>query len=151
MDRYLTFVLEDEKYGVEISSIKEIIALQKVVPIPQTPIYVKGVMNLRGVIIPIIDFRLKLEMLEREAKMHTAIIILKIHDIEIGFIVDEVCEVLNILQDKLSNTPAFGANINTELIKYMARVKKDVIMILDMEKVLDTNEVNSMKSFSKQQ
>ena len=150
-DRYLTFILEDEKYGVEILSVKEIIALQKVIPIPKTPIHVKGVMNLRGIIIPIIDLRLKLEMQEREAQMHTAIIILKIHDIEIGFIVDEVHEVLGISQNELSEAPALGANVNTDLIKHMAQVKKDVIIILDMEKVLDSDEINSMKSFAKQQ
>ena len=69
-DRYLTFILEDEKYGVEILAVKEIIALQRVIPIPQTPEYVKGVMNLRGIIIPIIDLRLKLGMDERDAQRH---------------------------------------------------------------------------------
>ncbi len=150
-DRYLTFILEDEKYGVEILSVKEIIALQKVVPIPQTPFYLKGVMNLRGIIIPIIDLRLKLSMQERKAEMHTAIIILKIHNIEIGFVVDEVYEVIGISQNELTEAPALGANVNTELIKHMAQVKKDVIIILDMEKALDDDEINNMKSFAKQE
>lgn len=148
-DRYLSFVLEDEKYGVEILSVKEIIALQRIVPIPKTPNYVKGVMNLRGVIIPIIDLRLKLGMDEKEPEMHTAIIILKIHTIDVGFIVDEVNEVLAINQSELSSAPALGSNVNIDLIKSMAQVKGEVIMVLDMEKVFDQQEVATMQSLAK--
>ena len=148
-DRYLTFVLEDEKYGVGILSVKEIIALQKVVPIPKTPKYIKGVMNLRGVVIPIIDLRLKLGMYEKKSQIHTAIIILNIHDIDVGFIVDEVNEVLAISKNELSNAPTVGSDLNMEIIKYMAQVKGEVIIILDMDKVFEKEELTSIKSLVK--
>lgn len=148
-DRYLTFDLEGEKYGVEILSVKEIIGLQKTIHVPRTPDYVKGVMNLRGVIIPVIDLRKKLNMPEIEAQMDTAIIIVMIRNINIGFIVDRVDEVKSISEDELSDAPAFGEKVNINFIKKMAKTKENVIMVLDLEAVFDAEELSGMEHLVK--
>ncbi len=147
-DRYLTFELESEKYGVEILSVKEIIGMQKTIHIPKTPKFVKGVMNLRGVIIPVIDLRLKLGMDETEAKMDTAIIIVTIRGINIGFVVDRVDEVASISAEELSEPPKFGAKIDTGFIKHMANTKKEVAMIINLESIFDANELSNMENLA---
>ena len=148
-DRYLTFDLEFEKYGVEILRVKEIIGLQKVVSVPKTPPFVKGVMNLRGLIIPVIDLRLKLQMSENKPQMDTAIIILLINNVSVGFIVDRVDEVALVSQDSLSEPPKFGSKIDVEFIKHMAKTKEHVIMILDLEKIFDAQELSSLEKMAK--
>ncbi len=148
-DRYLTFDMEDEKYGIEILRVKEIIGLQKTIHVPRTPEYVKGVMNLRGIIIPVIDLRRKLCMEEIEPQMDTAIIIVLIRNINIGFIVDRVDEVKSISEDELSDSPAFGSKINTNFIKKMAKTGKDVVMILDLEAIFDAEELSGMEHIAK--
>lgn len=119
-DRYLTFDLEAEKYGVEILMVKEIIGMQETIKVPRTPDYVKGIMNLRGKVIPIIDLRVKLNMPETEPQMDTAVIIVFIRDVNVGFVVDRVDEVASIANDALESAPTFGTKINADFIKYMA-------------------------------
>ena len=148
-DRYLTFELDHEKYGVEILSVKEIIGMQKTIHIPKTPEFVKGVMNLRGVIIPVIDLRLKLGMVETERQMDTAIIIVTIRGINVGFIVDRVDEVASISSEELTEPPKFGSKVDTDFIKSMANTKKEVAMILNLESIFDADELSSMAHISK--
>ena len=93
-NRYLTFFVDGEQYGVDISRIKEIIAPVNITHIPKTPPYVKGVINLRGSVIPVVDVRLKFNMEEKEMDIETAIIIYEINKVSIGFIVDNVEDVL---------------------------------------------------------
>ncbi len=145
---YLTFHLENELYAIEISMVKEIIALMKTTKVPKMPSYIKGVMNLRGIIIPVIDLRLKFQMQEVEPQMHTAIIIIQILSSNIGFIVDRVEEVLSIDNESLTEPPKFGTKVETEFIKAMAQVNKNVIMLLDLEKILDEDDINWIDSLN---
>lgn len=147
-DRYLTFELDQEIYGVEILLVKEIIGLQKIIKIPQTPEYVKGIMNLRGQIIPVINLRKKLAMAEIEPEMDTAIIIVMIGSANVGFIVDRVIEVSTIDKNNLSDSPDFGAKIHADFIKHMAQKEKDVIMILNMENIFAGNEIHELHKLS---
>jgi len=148
---YLTFNLEDEAYAIEISTVKEIIALMKTTKVPKMPSYIKGVMNLRGIIIPVIDLRLKFSMLEAKPQMHTAIIIIQIESSNIGFIVDRVEEVISIDKDKLTEPPKFGTKVDTEFIKHMAQVEDEVIMVLDLQKVLDEDEISWIENMNQEQ
>jgi purine-binding chemotaxis protein CheW len=148
-NRYLTFYLGDERYGVEILTVQEIIALMKTTKVPKTPNYVKGVMNLRGRINPVIDLRLKFEMEEAEASDYSAIVIVNINDVHIGFIVDRVEEVISVNDENLSDTPSLSSSIDTEFIKHMARVGNDVVMILDIEKVFSEEEFSKLENMSK--
>lgn len=148
-DRYLTFELDDELYGVEILGVKEIIGFQKTVHVPRMPEYVKGVMNLRGQIIPVIDLRAKLRIETVEPTTETAIIILIIGSVYIGFVVDRVKDVTAISKDEISQSPSFGSKIDTNFIKHMANLKEGVVMILDIESIFETDELNALEDIGK--
>jgi len=146
--KYLTFFLAKEEYGIEILKIKEIIGMMDITELPRTPDFVKGVINLRGKVIPIIDLRLKFGMTEVEHTEKTCIIVVDIKengvDLQIGIIVDSVSEVLNVATDELEDTPSFGADVNTDFILGMAKSKDKVRTLLEINKVLSTNEINSL-------
>lgn len=149
-NRFLTFKLKGEKYGIDILSVKEIIGYQKTIPVHKTPDYVKGVLNLRGQIIPVIDLTLRFGLPEEEHTMYSAIIITTIHGISIGLIVDEVNEVANVTDENLSNPPEFGSTISVSYLSKMAQIDKDVVMILDLDNIMDSKEVKSIESTSQE-
>jgi len=148
-DRYLTFYLEDELYGMDIMSVQEIIAMMKTTKVPKTPKCVKGVMNLRGNIIPVVELRSKFEMPEKEPGMYTAIVIVKIEGTSIGFVVDRVEEVVTMGEDQLSEPPKFGAAINASYLKKMAQNGKEVIMILDLNSIFADDELAGLENIAK--
>jgi len=145
-NRFLTFRLNNEKYGFEILAIQEIIGYQKAIHIPRTPDYVKGVLNLRGKIIPVIDTAVKFGLPEKPPSTYTAIIITNLQNINIGFVVDEVNEVATVSEEQLSAPPEFGSSISVSYIAKMAQIDSEVIMILDLEKILDFSDLQAMKS-----
>jgi len=147
--RYLTFFVEGEQYGIDISKIKEIIAPITITHIPKTPIFVKGVINLRGSIIPVVDIRLKFNMPEKEIDIETAIIIYEINKTSIGFIVDNVEDVLVIDSKNISEPPSFGSNIDTSFIENVAEVDNDVIMLLNLEKIFEAEELLNISKLEK--
>lgn len=140
-NRYITFFLQDERYGVDIYNVKEIIAHMRATKIPKAPTYLKGVINLRGIIIPVIDTRLKFGLEETDMTMYSAIIIIEIAGASVGFIVDKVEEVVSIPEDNISETPKFSARIDSEYIKHIARVENDVVMVLNLETLLSEQEM----------
>ncbi|MGE4398584.1 MAG: chemotaxis protein CheW [Campylobacterales bacterium] len=148
-NKFLTYFLGEEEYGVDISQVREIIAMMKITPVPRTPKYVAGVINLRGSIIPVIDTRLRFEMPPLEYTEQTAIIIIEINKVSIGFVVDKVEEVLTIDEANISEPPKFGTNINTDFIKNIARMGEMVIMILDLEKLFEAEELSMLDAMSK--
>ncbi|MFC1508847.1 chemotaxis protein CheW [Candidatus Omnitrophota bacterium] len=143
--KYLTFYLADEEYGIEIMKIKEIIGMMDIIELPRTPDFVKGVINLRGKVIPVIDLRLKFSMPEVEHTEKTCIIVVEIKesgvDLQIGIIVDLVSEVLNVVSDDIEDSPHFGAQVDTEFILGMAKSTEKVRTLLDIDKVLGTEGV----------
>ena len=139
--KYLTFGLGGEEYGLEILKVKEIIGIMNITAVPQTPRYVKGVINLRGKVIPVIDLRLKFGMDHLEYNERTCIIVVDIANrsgskVIMGIVVDSVSEVLNIKAEEIENTPTFGVNLNTDYILGMAKVKGTVKILLDIDRVL---------------
>ncbi len=146
--KYLTFQLNDEEYGVEILKVKEIIGLMDITKLPRTPEFVKGVINLRGKVIPVLDLRLKFGMEEKAYDEKTSIIVVEIGDktqrFQIGVIVDSVSEVLNVSSEDIEPTPRFGIALNTEFILGMAKGKDMVRTILDIDKVLISNEIKQI-------
>lgn len=149
-DRYLTFEIDNEVYGVEILNVKEIIGFQKTVSVPRMAAYVKGVMNLRGTIIPVIDLRLKLGMQGVEPTTESAVIILIIEDTHIGFVVDRVKDVVAIDKENMSETPNFGSKINASFIKSMANLKEGVVMILDSETIFEGQELSALQNITQE-
>lgn len=148
-NRFLTFYLEEEIYGVNIFDVKEIIAMMKTTPVPKTPKFIKGVMNLRGNIIPVVDMRIKFDMKETEPQMYTAIIIITIEGKNIGFIVDKVEEVVNVDDENISPPPEFGSQVDTKFIKNMAKQKNKVVMILDLVALFGEEELSLVQNLSK--
>lgn len=139
--RYLIFFLGDEKYGIAIDFIKEIIAMMKITNVPKTPPFIQGVINLRGLIIPVVDTRMRFAMEHKESSMYTSIIIVEVDKIHIGFIVDSVEEVALIDESKLSTPPKFGGSIDTDFISWVAQMGNDVVMILDVLKLFEADEL----------
>jgi purine-binding chemotaxis protein CheW len=142
--KYLTFGLASEEYGLEIHKVREIIGVMNITFVPQTPKHIKGVINLRGKVIPIIDLRLKFAMDAIEYNDGTCIIVVDIavragEKIVMGIVVDSVCDVLNIKSEEIEDTPEFGVNLATDYILGMAKVKGGVKILLDINKVLMTD------------
>lgn len=139
--KYLTFVLGDEEYGLEILKVREIIGLMEITCVPQTPEFIKGVINLRGKVIPVIDLRLKFGMKEAEPTEETCIIVVDINTTLMGILVDTVSEVLDITAGEIEPPPAFGGDISTEFILGMGKIKGNVKILLDIGKVLSPEEL----------
>ena len=143
--KYLTFTLDNEEYGIGILKIKEIIGMMPITAVPQTPDFVKGVINLRGKVIPVVDLRLRFGMEEIEYNDRTCIIVVEIMgktgNITIGIVVDSVSEVLSIKEDEIEETPTFGTRLNTEYILGMAKMSGGVKILLDIDKVLTSEEI----------
>jgi len=150
-ERYLTFFLGDEQYGIAIDRIKEIIAMMKVTFVPKTPHYMRGVVNLRGSIIPVVDTRLRFGMEPKEADMYTTIIIVEVEKVNIGFIVDRVEEVASIDAAHLGEAPKFGNSVDTDFICAMAQIEENVVMILDVLKLFEADELVSLEQIQKTQ
>ena len=146
--KYLTFQLGDEGYGLEILKVQEIIGMQEITKIPKAPDYVKGVINLRGKVIPVVDLRLKFSMPEQEITRKTCIIVTQVQRGEssliIGIVVDEVSEVLEIAGDQIEPAPAFGTQVDTNFILGMAKTENAVKILLNIDKVLSADEVAAL-------
>lgn len=139
--KYLTFTLGEENYGLEILSVREIMGVLKITSVPNTPDCVKGVVNIRGKVIPIVDLRLKFDMPETEYTEQTCIIVVCIGDVEIGIIVDCVSEVMDIVEEDIEDTPEFGVNVDTNTILGISKAGGRVTILLDINKVLTADEL----------
>ena len=143
--KYLTFTLDNEEYGISILKVKEIIGMMPVTSVPRAPKYVKGVINLRGKVIPVVDLRLRFGIEEIDYTERTCIVVVEIAGSAgtdlMGIVVDSVSEVLNIKGEDIENTPNFGANLKTECILGMAKMEERVKILLDIDKVLLIQEV----------
>jgi purine-binding chemotaxis protein CheW len=151
--KYLTFKLGDEEYGLEILKVQEIIRMQKVTKVPRAPEFVRGVINLRGKVIPVIELRKKFSMEEQEDTERTCIIVVRIErdgaPIIMGIIIDEVKEVLDIDAANIEETPGFGASVDTEFIMGMGKLGDNVKMLLDIEKVLSGKDMQMLNDVAK--
>ncbi|MCH7870687.1 MAG: purine-binding chemotaxis protein CheW [Planctomycetes bacterium] len=141
--KYLTFKLSDEEYGVEILKVREINGIMKITAVPRVPEFVKGVINLRGNVIPVIDLRLKFGLEEIEHTEQTCIIVVNIGR-EIGIIVDTVSEVLDIASEDIDPPPQMGGMTDTSFILGMGKVADAVKILLNIERVLDASEVTEI-------
>jgi purine-binding chemotaxis protein CheW len=146
--KYLTFKLAEEEYGLEILKVQEIIQMQAVTHVPRTPDYVRGVINLRGKVIPVVDLRKKFGLDSVKDTEKTCIIVVQVNNgnskVVMGTIIDEVKEVLDIKSENIEETPSFGASINTDFILGIGKVGSTVKMLLDIDKVLSMSEISSV-------
>jgi purine-binding chemotaxis protein CheW len=143
--KYLTFTLDNEEYGIGILKIKEIIGMMSITSVPQTPPFVKGVINLRGKVIPVVDLRRRFGLEEIDYTERTCIIVVEIAGqagvVQIGIVVDSVSEVLNIKAEDIEETPTFGTKLNTDYILGMAKMERAVKILLDIDRVLSADDI----------
>lgn len=142
--RFLTFSLGKESYGIEIKYVTEIIGIQSTTEIPELPEYVRGIINLRGKIIPVMDVRLRFKKEAREYNDRTCIIVVDISDMLIGLIVDSVSEVLTIPEQDIVEPPQMNKGFNNSYIKNIGKVGNDVKLLLDCEKLLNEDELEDI-------
>ncbi len=143
--KHLTFTLGEEVYGVVILKVQEIIKLMAVTRVPRTPDYVRGVINLRGKVIPVVDLRAKFGMESIKDTERTCIIVVEVagtnQGITMGVLVDAVSEVLEVAAEQIEPPPSFGTAVSTDFILGMGKVDEKVVMLLDVDKVLSSDEV----------
>jgi purine-binding chemotaxis protein CheW len=148
--KYLTFSLAGEEYGIGILKVKEIIGMMSVTHVPQTPDFVKGVINLRGKVIPVVDLRLRFHLDAAAYTERTCIIVVEVAgtngSIMMGIVVDAVSEVLNVRGADIENTPAFGVKLNTDYILGMAKVGGGIKILLEIDKVLGNGDMSFLAS-----
>jgi purine-binding chemotaxis protein CheW len=148
--KYLTFSLAGEEYGIGILKVREIVGMITITRIPQTPVYIKGVVNLRGKVIPVVDLRLKFGMESMDYTDRTCIIVVEIvgteKEIPMGVVVDSVSEVLSIRQSDIEETPNFGTKIETDYILGMAKMNGGVKILLDIDRVMSGAEISALES-----
>ena len=148
--KYLTFRLAAEEYGLEILKVREIMGLMNVTQIPKTPEYIRGVIDLRGKVIPVLDVRNKFGMGVTEDTEETCIIVVDIilegESVLIGTVVDAVLEVYDIQEDEIEDASAFGANVDTKFILGIGKVKNEVKILLDIDEVLTAHDITMFQS-----
>jgi len=146
--KYLTFALGSEEYGLEILKVREIIGYMEITAVPQTPHHVKGVINLRGQVIPVIDLRAKFGMETAEITEESCIIVVEIaqgtHNFQTGIVVDHVQEVLDIDGGDIEEAPQFGSSVNTDFILGMGKIEDTVKILLDIDKVLAGDDFSGL-------
>lgn len=139
--KYLVFHLGREHFGIRVLKVREIMGLQDITAVPHTPVYVKGVFNLRGKVIPVIDLRLRFQMPEIEYSPRTCIIVVSLsgtHEpIPMGLVVDGVAEVINIAESDIEATPAFGSELDTSYLLGIAKIRGEVRLLIDIDRALD--------------
>ncbi len=142
--KYLTFALGREGYGIAILKVREIIGYMDITAVPRTPRHVKGVINLRGQVISVMDLRTKFGMDEAQRTEETCVIVVETNNagrkLSIGLIVDKVSEVLNIAEDAIEDAPSFGTGLDTQFILGMGKIGQSVKILLDIDKVLGAED-----------
>lgn len=150
--QYLTFKLQEDIYAVNVANIREILDFTTVTKVPRTPKFMRGVINLRGSVVPVIDMKLKFGISETEKTLDTCIIVMEMtsdaETVVLGSLADAVQEVLELESDQIEPAPRIGTLIDNELIKGMGKHNDQFIMILDIDKVFSFNEMQSFQDDS---
>lgn len=140
-EKYLTFLLEDQQYGIEIFRIKEIRGFSSITPIPNVPAHVRGVMNLRGTVLPVIDLRIKFHLPDVEYNKFTVIVIATVEDKTVGLLVDAVSDVLDVAANSIGEAPDFGSSVDTRFIRGVFQSRERLTVALNLSELLVENEL----------
>ena len=145
-DKYLTFTVGREDYGIEIYHVTEIIGIQKITDVPDMPAYIKGVINLRGKVVPVMDVRVRFRMPEREYDERTCIVVVNVNGTAVGLVVDTVKEVAGILESNIELPPEVAESSTQHYIKGLGKVGQDVKILLDAERLVRKEDIGAMQS-----
>ena len=139
-DQFLTFTLDQEEYGIDILRVQEIKGISHITPIPNSPSYLRGAMNLRGTVVPVVDLRIKFGMDEAAYSQHTVVIVVMMGERIIGLVVDAVSDVLNLGAENLESVPSFGSDCDTSFLAGMAKSGERLITLLEIDKLFDFSD-----------
>ena len=142
----VSFKIGDEEFGVDILKVQEINRMTQITKVPNTPDFIEGVINLRGRVIPVLDLRVKLGMPRKEHGISTRIVVVEINGQTIGFIVDEVNEVLRIPKSITETPPDMVGGVNSEFITSIGKLEDRLLILLDLEKILSANEIKVLET-----
>jgi len=147
--QYLTFKLSDEIFAIDVSKVREILEFTSITKVPQTPEFMRGVINLRGSVVPVIDLRLNFGMACTEQTVNTCIIVVEVNldgeVVVLGALADSVQEVVEMEPDKIEPAPHLGTKLNTDFIKGMGKINDDFVMILDIDKVFASEDLAAVQ------
>jgi len=150
--QYLTFLVSNERLGININDVNEIIEISNMTRVPMTPDYIRGVINLRGSVVPVIDLSARLGHQSSDIGKRSCIVLVEVFSDDgmqsLGMLVDQVDEILEIPAENIQPAPEFGSNIRTEFIQAMGRVDEDFIILLDISRVLSITELAQLEQFS---
>jgi len=152
--QYLTFQLDDEVFAIDVANVREILEFNSVTRVPKSPEYMRGVINLRGSVVPVFDMRLKFGMTGTERTINTCIVVVEVsyegEDIIIGALVDSVQEVFELEADQIEPAPKIGTHLRTEFIRGMGKRDETFIIILDIDKVFSIEEITSIQEMGEE-
>lgn len=146
--QFLTFTLQDEEYGIEILKVQEIKGYSKITPIPTAPHYIKGVLNLRGTVVPVVDLRTRFSMLEKEYDQFTVIIVVNLGAKVVGLLVDTVSDVLDIPTAEIEVTPELAGDVDSTCITGMGKIDDRIVMLLDIARLVGLEEISSLEELA---
>ncbi|MCF6137129.1 chemotaxis protein CheW [Pseudalkalibacillus berkeleyi] len=146
----IVFQLMDEEYGVDVHQVRSIERMQEITRVPRTPSFVKGVINLRGIVTPVIDLRSRFDLEESEHTEETRIIIVNANDIEVGMIVDAANDVIDVPVNAVEQAPKVVGGVDAEYLDGVAKLEKRLLILLNLEKVLNPEEMDSLRNFKEQ-
>lgn len=146
--QFLTFLLDDQEYGLEIFKIREIRGYAPITPIPNVPPHVRGVMNLRGTVLPVVDLRMKFHLPPVEYNKYTVIVIAAVGDKTVGLLVDAVSDVLMVSDKDIREAPDFGASVDTRFINGVFESRERLTVALNLEKLLSESELELPQSIA---
>lgn len=149
-EEYLSFLLGEEKYALNILNVKEIKTYGDVTPVANTPDFIKGVMNLRGIVVPILDLRVRFNLGERKYNSHTTVIISLVGDRHIGIVVDGVSDVLKINREKISSAPEFNSVMDVEYLEGIGTVNEEMVILINIKKLLNNKEMGLVEEIVKE-
>ena len=144
--KYLTFILAGEEYGIEILKVHEIIGMMPITRVPRTPDVIRGVINLRGKVIPIVDLRRRFELDALSGAEATCIIVVQVGGVQTGLVVDSVSEVMDIRGEDVEDAPSFGVDVHTEYLLGIAKSNGRVRLLLAIDRVLTSDDVKALGS-----
>lgn len=142
----VSFKIGEEEFGIDILTVQEINRMLQITKVPNTPEFIEGVINLRGRIIPVLDLRVKLGMTKKSHGKNTRIVVVNLNDRTIGFIVDEVSEVLRIPKNITETPPDMVGGVNSDYITSIGKLEDRLLILLDLEKILSTSELNQLEA-----
>ncbi|ADD68198.1 CheW protein [Denitrovibrio acetiphilus DSM 12809] len=145
--QYVNLLLNDEKYGIDIMDIKEILRMLDITKVPKAPSFVEGIINIRGKVIPIVDLRKKMGIPANEFTNSSRIIVVNLNGKQVGFIVDQVEEVLRVDGDLVDKAPAASTSVDNRYIKGVARLQTGMVIILDVHEIFGRNEASALSMF----